>query len=1180
MTALEDQARSIFLAALGRAPEQWPTLLDEACGDNAELRARVGQLLRAHQAMGSIHAGGADRPAATADEPAVSERPGAAVGPYRLLEQIGEGGFGVVFLAEQQRPVRRKVALKVLKPGMDTRQVVARFEAERQALALMDHPNIAKVFDGGATASGRPYFVMELVKGVPITDFCDRNHLTPRQRLGLFVSVCQAVQHAHQKGIIHRDLKPSNVLVTVHDTTPVVKVIDFGVAKAMGQELTDKTLFTGFAQMVGTPLYMSPEQAGMSGLDVDTRSDIYSLGVLLYELLTGTTPFDRERFKRAAYDEIRRIIREEEPPRPSTRLSEATASLPSISAQRRTEPAKLTRLVRGELDWIVMKCLEKDRNRRYETANGLAVDVQRYLADEPVLACPPSVGYQLRKFVRRNKRTFATAALLGVMLLVAGGAVVASALWAASQADARARVEADAKEKLEFNLYLRNIPLAQEEGKVHNWGGVEDFLKDCPAGLRGWEWRYLKRLPDAPWRDTTADVDRGVSANLELAFHPGGELLAGPGPRHTVTLWDLTTGKQQYLRGHTAQVLCVAFRPPLGDLLATAGKDGAVRFWRPTGEFIKDIPDAHGRGNSIDGLTFSPDGRLLATIGADEKVRLWDVATGRQRREFPTVYRKHARQVRRAAFSPDGRLFAYGGEGNTVKVWEVDTGRERMSLEGHKELVYSVTFSPQGDRLVSASWDVTTRVWDVEARRELFRVGNNNAVWGAEFSPDGNLLAAAGGVADPVVKIYDARTGRLVHTLEGHVDRVGCVAFSPDGKRLASGSIDKTVRIWELDRGREVITLRGHDDLVTRVLFGPKGRWLASSDDTGKLRVWDGPPEGVASGRRCVTLSGHTHKVFALAFSSDGRQLASASQDRTVRVWDVAGGREVRTLVGHAHTVFGVAFGRDGLLVSGSYDGTVRLWDARTGAPLYTQQGAEARVRTLALSPDGKLLVTSSIPPFEVWLWDVRRDEHGARLVKRPPQLEEHNGPAFGVAFSPDSEYVASAGVDGKVIVSETATGKTKVVLRRPDSRERAWAVAFHPRDGRHLAAGYSGKRVMIWDWRDDRKDPVILPGSGHTEDVYSVAYSPDGRWLATASWHEVIIWDAAARKEVRRLDGYPGLIWSVAWGPDGRLLAVGGGRAVTHGQQAEGGRAGVGPIELWDVSDLTQQGGADEPGR
>jgi tetratricopeptide (TPR) repeat protein len=394
------------------------------------------------------------REIATVDEP-ISERPGAVFGPYKLVEEIAEGGFGVVFMAEQQRPVRRKVALKVLKPGMDTRQVVARFEAERQALAIMDHPNIAKVFDGGATPSGRPYFVMELVKGMPITEFCDRNQLTPRQRLELFLSVCQAVQHAHQKGIIHRDLKPSNVLVSLHDTTPVVKVIDFGVAKALGQQLTDKTLVTGFAQLMGTPLYMSPEQAGHSGLDIDTRSDIYSLGVLLYELLTGTTPFTREQFKEATYDEIRRIICEQEPPKPSTRLS-SSDTLPALAASRQTEPGKLTKLVRGELDWIVMKALEKDRTRRYESASAFAADVQRYLDDEPVQACPPSAGYRFGKFARRNKVALATAGMVAAALLI-GTAV---SMWQASEADAARKL---AGERLENETQARRHAEAHVE---------------------------------------------------------------------------------------------------------------------------------------------------------------------------------------------------------------------------------------------------------------------------------------------------------------------------------------------------------------------------------------------------------------------------------------------------------------------------------------------------------------------------------------------------------------------------------------------------------------------------------------------------------------------------------------------------------------------------------------------
>jgi tetratricopeptide (TPR) repeat protein len=396
--------------------------LEKACAHDPDLRREVEKLVRDHFRAGDFLEMPAGHMVGTPDAPQ-AEAPGMVIGPYKLLEQIGEGGFGVVFMAEQQEPIRRKVALKVLKPGMETHQVVARFEAERQALAIMDHANIAKVLDGGATVSGRPYFVMDLVKGLPITEYCDQGQLTARERLELFAAVCQAVQHAHQKGIIHRDIKPSNVLVTVQDGTPLVKVIDFGIAKALGQQLTDKSVFTGFAQMIGTPLYMSPEQAALSNVDVDTRSDIYSLGVLLYELLTGTTPFEKERFKDIGYEEIRRIIREEEPPRPSTRISTLGQAATTVSTQRKSNPKRLSQLFRGELDWIVMKALDKDRNRRYESASAFAADVQCYAHDEPVLACPPSAWYRFRKFTRRNKTGSAVAGLMLFFVLLLGSGV-------------------------------------------------------------------------------------------------------------------------------------------------------------------------------------------------------------------------------------------------------------------------------------------------------------------------------------------------------------------------------------------------------------------------------------------------------------------------------------------------------------------------------------------------------------------------------------------------------------------------------------------------------------------------------------------------------------------------------------------------------------------------------------
>jgi serine/threonine protein kinase len=530
MSEVKNDAKAIFLEALDyKGADELLRFLEQTCGTDAALRTRVEELLRAHQEAGAF-LGGAEKQSVTRDLP-ITECLGTVIGPYKLLQQIGEGGMGTVYMAEQTQPVQRKVALKLIKAGMDSRQVITRFEAERQALAMMDHVNIARVFDGGATEAGRPYFVMELVHGVPITKYCDDNHLTPRQRLELFVPVCQAIQHAHQKGIIHRDIKPSNVMITLYDGKPVPKVIDFGVAKATEQKLTERTLFTQYGAMVGTFEYMSPEQAEMSALGVDTRSDIFSLGVLLYELLTGSTPLSHKRIKEAAYGEILRMIREEEAPKPSTRLSDSGEALASISANRHTEPAKLTKLVRGELDWIVMKTLEKDRNRRYETAKDFAADVERYLGDEPVLACPPSRGYRLRKFARRNKKSLVVIASLAVVMLA--GTIFSS--WQAvraTRAEQQALVNFDRAHEAVKRMLTR---VAQEKLVGVPWMGPvrKALLEDA---LEFYEQLLTERNTDPEIRLATAQAQItlawinwrfGETAKLESSYQRALALLEG-----------------------------------------------------------------------------------------------------------------------------------------------------------------------------------------------------------------------------------------------------------------------------------------------------------------------------------------------------------------------------------------------------------------------------------------------------------------------------------------------------------------------------------------------------------------------------------------------------------------------------------------------------------------------------
>jgi eukaryotic-like serine/threonine-protein kinase len=1116
----------IFTNALKLAtPTERAAYLDEACAGDAGLRADVEALLRAH----ANDPGFLEQPppalGATADlRPALGEpaapQPEASgldhsgmvlAGRYKLLEVIGEGGMGTVWMAQQTEPVKRLVAVKLIKPG-DSRTVLARFDAERQALALMDHPNIAKVFDAGATRDGRPFFVMELVKGVPLTRYCDKHRLTPRQRLELFGAVCQAVQHAHQKGIIHRDIKPSNVLVAPYDGRPVVKVIDFGVAKAASQLLTERTLFTEFGAVVGTLEYMSPEQAELNNADIDTRSDIYSLGVLLYELLTGTTPLSRERLKQAGFAEVLRVIREEEPPRPSTRLSESKDSLPTISAQRQMAPAQLTKLVCGELDWIVMKALEKDRGRRYETANSFAMDLQRYLADEPVQACPPSVGYRFRKFARRNKSVLSAAGLIAAALLL-GTAV---AIYFAVRARHEALRAGEAKLLSDHRLYVAHLTLAGrawEENQIPRLRELLDGQRPERTGgtdLRGFEWHYWHRrcLPEL------LNFKAATFGVYDIAFSPDGRQLASAGGQ-TVKFWDAASGQEVFsLKGHEYQdVTGVAFSAR-GGLFASAGSDGTVQLW----DLARREPIATPQtGKPVAGVfrvAFSPDGKLLAYTGLDESVKVWNVGTGKEAfaHKQATSFWTPGSPI---TFSPDGKRLAAARQ-DVVKVWDLDTGSMHSfhwsDLDSFPVIpVRAVAFSPDGKRLARGFQDGTVHVDNLvgnEPSRSLR--GHTKSVGGVAFSPDGSRLASAG--EDGAVRIWDVAAGHDILVLKGHTQGVTAVAFYRDGRRLASTSRDGTVRVWDVVGGQQVLTNEGPEkdeagtviDADKRevrlyrprrhgigcVAFSPDWKWLATAGEDKSVKVWDS-----AAGREIFSLLGHTHSVWAVTFSPDGKRLASASDDKTVRVWDFASRQEIAILEGHTSLACGVAFSPDGKrLASAGYDKTVRVWDTATGKEVLSLPGHASVVRDVTFSPDGMYLGSAGFDKT-VRVWDAGSGREVLRF--------DGNSHFNSVAFSPDGKWLAAAG-DGTIQVWDVAAGSERLTLRGHVGT--VWRIAFTP-DGRRLASAGNDRTVRLWDMFSGEETLTLR---GHSGEVMGVAFSPDGNRLASAgSDGTVRVWDA-----------------------------------------------------------------------
>jgi WD40 repeat protein len=880
---------------------------------------------------------------------------------------------------------------------------------------------------------------MELVKGTPITRYCDRHKLTPRQRLELFVPVCQAIQHAHQKGIIHRDIKPSNVLVAMYDDRAVPKVIDFGVAKAAGQTLTEQTLMTGLGAIIGTPEYMSPEQASLNNLDIDTRSDVYSLGVLLFELLTGTTPVDRKSLGKAAVQEILRIVREVEAPRPSAKLSTMDA-LPSVAANRGTEPVKLARLLKGELDWLLLKALEKDRVRRYETANALSRDIQRYLADEVVEARPPSVGYRLSKFVRRHKGQVVAASLVLLALLAGMAGTVfglfraeraadaerlakldaqddrAKALKAAGAAADRVKERDAALDEANYRLDNSNFLLAVAAYDNRDVSLARLRLDSIQAKHRGWEWHYLRRqsMGGILTLYGHANVVRSV------AFSPDGTRIVTGSDDQTAKVWDARTGTALLeLKGHTGPVWSVALSPD-GTRIVTGSEDGTAKVWDArTGTALLALK---GHRTVTSSVAFSPDGTRIATSWG----KVWDARSG-----TPQLELKGGEGS--VAFSPDGTRIVTGTY-QTAKVWDARTGTLQMELKGHTGGVNSVAFSPDGTRIVGGG-DETAKVWDARTGTpQLELKGHTGNVWSVAFSPDGTRIVT--GSLDKTAKVWDARTGSPQLELKGHTSQVTSVAFSPDGTRIVTGSHDLTAKLWDALTGTPQLALKGHTVEVSA------------------------PP-----------LKGYTGEVRGVAFSPDGTRIATASRDRTARVWDARTGTSELELKGHSSWVLSVAFSPDGTrIVTGSSDRTARVWDAGTGTPLLELKGHTGGVNSVAFRPDGTHIVTGAgylinpgglakvraylgkhKPPSlhheTMLLWaasylpDLLSDKQRESVVRRLIALERPDGgwslPSLGrwKRHSGEPNDAANAPSDGY------ATGLVVLVLRRSGAPSEEKAV-------------------------------------------------------------------------------------------------------------------------------------------
>lgn len=1141
----QEREDALFALAIEKPSAERAAFLQAVCGDDRALRQRLEALLAGHDRTGGWLEETGDEPAAKATlkigtmavEP--DETVGQTLGRYKLLERIGEGGCGVVYVAEQTEPIRRRVALKVIKLGMDTKQVVARFEAERQALAMMDHPNIAKVLDAGSTESpltpslspdggegsrrpgegalsaGRPYFVMELVRGVRITDYCDQANLSTRERLELFTKVCQAIQHAHQKGIIHRDIKPSNILVTLHDGVPVPKVIDFGIAKATEGRLTDATVYTQLHQFIGTPAYMSPEQAEMSGLDIDTRSDIYSLGVLLYELLTGKPPFDPKELMEAGIDAMRRTIREKVPLRPSTQLATLGAADLTTAARRRSaESSKLVQQVRGDLDWIVLKCLEKDRSRRYETANGLAADVRRHLENEPVVARPPSRLYEFQKTVQRHKFGFAAATAL-IIVLTAG---VVTSTWQALRATRAERAQVQLRERAESNeqkavteaaraaqaedlavkesestrqaLSTSAIALAEAALREGNAPAMRAALNDVPENLRDSTWHYLMEQSDT----SIAHINLG-----------------------------------------TNQINAVTAHPRLRGVFAVADDTGLVT--------------------------------------------LLNVLTGERLLEFEAGLAHNPPYV--LAISPDGERIAIGSAGWSqadpgLVIHQTRDGKKLLGWNAKRSL--RLEFSPDGQRLLQGEANSkATRLWDATTGQLLWTHENFNWVTDVTFTPGGQQVLVQGG-SEPL-QLLNGRDGSLIREIGNQ--NVGNGALSPDGRLVVTGDRFGVVRVVDLGDGRTAFEFRTDDLRIARLVFTADGsRFITVAESTdGRLVI---QVRNAQTGALVQRLMGGRGMVNDLAVHPLSGELVVCGAETLA--WSLSASESWTsqnpwTLEWANQSSLAFWGAADECLVpaGGANTALVKL-EGREAANLWVSPNISADAATV--SADGRLVALGQLNSMEPILLFQREGQaigpvgsfktlHGLACLRLSPagtrlaavSGQDHDAlEMFSVSDGPRSVKLnisdfkrfndvgwpseerllglvtarsqrGSPGSQEQILVWDVATG---AIVQTATNLSTMDVLAIAP-DGRRFAEAGADKRVRI---RDVATLAVLQEFRAHDGPITALAWHPKRSIVATGSTDLTIrLWDLDTGRRIEELRGPIAAPHTLAFSPDGKRL-------------------------------------------